>query len=46
MQGCEITCRKGIFARNINKLTMKNVVIEGCEGEPLDIEEVDEVIRG
>lgn len=46
MQGCEPTCRKGIFARNIEKLTMKNVVIEGCDGEPLDIEAVDEVIRG
>lgn len=45
MQGCERTCRKGIFARNIKKLTMKNVVIEGCDGEPLDIEAVDEVIR-
>ncbi len=41
MTGCEKGSRKGIFVRNAEKVTLKNVVLEGNEGEALDIEGVD-----
>ncbi len=42
MTGCERSSRQGIFVRNAKKVTMKNVVLEGNEGEPIDIDNVDE----
>lgn len=45
MTGCEPVCKKGIFARNIDRLVMRNVRLEGCDGDPLDVEAVGEVIR-
>ena len=43
--GVEPCSLKGIFARNIHTLKLKDVVIEGQDGEMLVTENVDEVIR-
>ena len=42
MTGCERGCRQGIFVRNARKVTLKNVVLEGNQGEAVDIDGVDE----
>ena len=42
MIGCDESCRQGIFIRNAEKVTLKNVVLEGNEGKALDLEGVDE----
>ncbi len=42
MNGCEAGRKQGVFIRNADKVTLKNVVIEGYEGEPTNIEEVGE----
>ncbi len=42
MAGCERSCKQGIFIRNAQKVTLKNVVVAGNEGKTLDIEDVDE----
>lgn len=41
----EKICKMGIYANNIEKLTLKNVDIQGQEGEAIHIEHVDEVVR-
>lgn len=40
MQGCEVSRKKGIFIRNAEQVFMKNVTIDGYEGECADIENV------
>nr|WP_296486988.1 glycoside hydrolase family 28 protein [uncultured Acetatifactor sp.] len=42
MTGCEKDSRKGIFVRNAERVTLKNVILEGNSGEALDIEGVDQ----
>lgn len=42
MTGCERSSRQGIFVRNAKKVTLKNVILEGNEGEAVDIDGVDE----
>ena len=42
MNGCDAGSKQGVFIRNADKVTLKNVVIEGYEGEPTNIEEVGE----
>ena len=42
MTGCEPGSRKGIFIRNAGRVVLKNVELSGYEGEPADIEDVDE----
>ena len=42
MEGCDRTCRAGVFVKNVEKLVMKNVKIEGCEGPEFEIDGVDE----
>ena len=41
----EEICRMGIYANNIKKLTLKNVNIQGQDGEAIHIENVDEIVR-
>lgn len=41
MFGCEPSCRKGIYVRNVRNLTLKNVTMKGNEGKAFDIEDVD-----
>jgi len=42
MAGCEKISKKGIFVRNAEKVILKNVVLEGNEGETVDLDGVDE----
>ena len=37
--------KRGLFARNVAKLTLDNVRIEGQVGEAYELEGVDELIR-
>jgi len=43
--GVPKSSRRGLFARNVSKLTLDHVVIEGQEGEPCELEGVDEVTK-
>ena len=43
--GVEACCKKGLYARNVKKLVLDNVSIEGCEGEGIELHDVDEVER-
>lgn len=45
MIGCDEASRKGIFAMNVEELVLKNVNIEGCEGEPIMAENVDKISK-
>lgn len=42
MENCETSCRKGVFVRNAKAVKLKNVRIEGNEGEAVDLDEVDD----
>lgn len=46
MADVEPCTRKGIYINNAKKVILKNVTVEGAEGEPVEIENADEVIRG
>ena len=39
----EECCRRGIIARYVERLTLEDVALEGCEGEPLETAEVGKV---
>lgn len=41
--GVDACTRKGIFARNIKKIVLDNVSIEGQDGDAVILEEVDEI---
>ncbi len=43
--GVPRSSRRGLFARNVSKLTLDHVVIEGQEGESCELEGVDEVTK-
>jgi polygalacturonase len=43
MADVEPCTRKGIYINNCKKLTMKNVSVQGAEGKPVEIVNVDEV---
>ncbi|MDF2803572.1 MAG: glycoside hydrolase family 28 [Anaerocolumna sp.] len=45
MDGCEPSCKQGIFLHNIEKVHLKNVRVEGYIGEPLILNEIDELIQ-
>lgn len=45
MIGCEEASGKGIIVNNINKLILKNVKADGCVGEAIIAESVDEIVR-
>lgn len=44
MTQCQPTCRQGIFARNVTKLTLNRVNLEGAKNE-YQLQEVDECIE-
>lgn len=43
--GVKECVKRGIFACNVAKLTVENVVIEGQDGEAMELVGVDEVIK-
>jgi polygalacturonase len=43
--GVDACSKRGIFAKNIKKLTLEDVEIAGQDGPDIEIESVDEVIR-
>lgn len=43
--GVDACSRKGLFARNVKKMVLENVTIEGCAGEEFELFGVDEIIR-
>ncbi len=45
MLGCDEASRQGLIACNVKKLVLKNVNIEGNDGEAIIAENVDEIIR-
>ena len=45
MDGLEKTCKLGFFAKNVEKLTLKNVSISGQSGEELILDGIDTLIR-
>lgn len=45
MNGCDPVSRMGLFARNISRLETRQVVIEGNEGKPFDVELTEEWIN-
>ncbi len=42
MTGCEKGSKKGIFVRNAVKVVLKNVTLDGNQGEAVDLDGVDE----
>ncbi len=42
MAGCETVSKKGIFVRNAVKVKLKNVTLNGNQGEAVDLDGVDE----
>jgi polygalacturonase len=45
-EGVEKSSKRGLFARNVAKMTLENVNITGQTGEAYELEGVDEIIRG
>lgn len=43
--GVEACSKKGIFAKNIKKLVLSNVNIEGQDGPEMQLEAVDEIVK-
>lgn len=43
--GVEKCSKKGIYARNVKKLVLEHVTVDGCVGEALELHGVDEIIR-
>lgn len=44
-EGVDKSSKRGLFARNVKKLTMENVRIEGQVGEKLELIGVDEIVE-
>lgn len=44
-EGVPKSTKRGIFARNVAKLTLENVKMTGQDGEPYELEGVDELVR-
>ena len=45
MLACKESCKAGIIVSNIKELVLKNVNVEGCEGEPVVAENADSIIK-
>lgn len=43
--GVESCSRRGLYARNVKRLVLDNVSISGNEGEALELEQVEEIVR-
>ncbi|MEG0565718.1 MAG: glycoside hydrolase family 28 protein [Hungatella sp.] len=41
MEELDPVCKMGVYANNVHSLIMKNVQIEGCDGEPYQYEHID-----
>ncbi|MCD7842524.1 MAG: glycoside hydrolase family 28 protein, partial [Lachnospiraceae bacterium] len=44
-EGVAPCCKKGLFARNIHKLILEDVTIDGQVGEPMELIGVDTLIQ-
>jgi len=44
MLACEPTCKQGIFINNVKQVVLKNVSVTGNVGEPLLLDNIDELI--
>lgn len=44
--GVQKSSRRGIFAANVSRLVLENVTLEGQDGEPWELENVEEIVRG
>lgn len=44
--GVPKSSKRGLFARNVRKLTLENVVVQGAEGQICELAGVDEVVGG
>ncbi|MCD7812508.1 MAG: glycoside hydrolase family 28 protein [Lachnospiraceae bacterium] len=44
-EGVDACSKRGIFVRNVKKLILDHVTIEGCEGELLELHDVEEVVQ-
>ena len=42
-KGVEPCSRKGIFANNVEKLTLENVKVTGTAGAPITLQGVDQI---
>ncbi len=45
MLGCDESCKKGLVVSNIENLILRNVEINGCEGEAVVADNVDKIER-
>ena len=45
MLGCYEASRQGLIVSNVEKLILKNVNIEGCDGEAIVADNVDKIER-
>ena len=45
MLGCDEASRQGLIVSNVEKLILKNVNIEGCDGEAIVADNVDTIER-
>ena len=45
MDDIGLTAKMGIFINNVQKLKLKEVTVEGAEGQPFLLENIDEIIR-
>lgn len=45
MLACKESCKAGIIVSNIKELVLKNVNVEGCEGEPVVAENADSIVK-
>ena len=45
MLGCDEASRQGLIVSNVEKLILKNVNIEGCDGEAIVADNVDKIER-
>jgi len=45
MADLEPCTKKGIYINNVKKLVMSNVTVEGAEGEPIEILNVDNIVK-
>ena len=45
MDDIELVAKMGLFINNVQKLKLKNVAVQGAEGQPFILENIDEIIR-
>ena len=45
MLGCDEASRQGLVVSNVKELILKNVNVNGCEGEAVVADNVDNIVR-